>query len=498
MIAQVINFGLFFIIFKKFIAKPFLNLIKEEEENAKKNEQLKSKLLKQDEEIELKRNSFKDELNKRMQNILDVTKQITIAEGHKRTYKTIMQFSHPEALQEHANGDIFITNLDAPKLLNFVHDIRGIAIHGVDGKKPNNLQELYEQIFFVVDFTSKFSSNMHSFDTFNYFIAPFTKNLNEIALKNELSKFFETLDKKRIKTYICLEIGVPEFVKNLPIAFLTETATNKYEDYTKTAANIADISKDLFEKNKYENLRLIVKLWEKIDLNWPVGTYVVNMKNKWQLPNAGFVAGTRLNPKWKNWLGTNRSGEIQEIVINVPRIAQNSVSFKDFVINTDKLITKCCDYIENMAELTLGEFLRKKNTQLKSVQRIRWNYAVPEDFTYTISLTGVKTAIDIINKNDSKKDVYEKLLKHCSKVIERKIRIPIRVLLKENSSSDIANRFYSLDSKVNSKLKPYIPGVGLEIRDLDIQSYLWGGYCSNVKKSDLKFVKDFGMIRIME
>ena len=444
------------------------------------------------------RESFKDELNKRMQNILDVTKQITIAEGHKRTYKTIMQFSHPEALQEHANGDIFITNLDAPKLLNFVHDIRGIAIHGVDGKKPNNLQELYEQIFFVIDFTSKFSSNMHSFDTFNYFIAPFTKNLNEIALKNELSKFFETLDKKRIKTYICLEIGVPEFVKNLPIAFLTETATNKYEDYTKTAANIADISKDLFEKNKYENLRLIVKLWEKIDLNWPAGTYVVNMKNKWQLPNAGFVAGTRLNPKWKNWLGTNRSGEIQEIVINVPRIAQNSVSFKDFVINTDKLITKCCDYIENMAELTLGEFLRKKNTQLKSVQRIRWNYAVPEDFTYTISLTGVKTAIDIINKNDSKRDVYEKLLKHCSKVIERKIRIPIRVLLKENSSSDIANRFYSLDSKVNSKLKPYIPGAGLEIRDLDIQSYLWGGYCSNVKKSDLKFVKDFGMIRIME
>ena len=75
MIAQVINFGLFFIIFKKFIAKPFLNLIKEEEENAKKNEQLKSKLLKQDEEIELRRNSFKDELNKKEDALISTAKE---------------------------------------------------------------------------------------------------------------------------------------------------------------------------------------------------------------------------------------------------------------------------------------------------------------------------------------------------------------------------------------------------------------------------------------
>src|SRR3989344_2018489 len=74
MIAQVINFGLFFIIFKKFIAKPFLNLIKEEEENVKKNEQLKSKLLKQDEEIELRRNSFKEELNKKEDDLISTAK----------------------------------------------------------------------------------------------------------------------------------------------------------------------------------------------------------------------------------------------------------------------------------------------------------------------------------------------------------------------------------------------------------------------------------------
>ncbi|MDP3974557.1 MAG: hypothetical protein Q8P65_01050 [bacterium] len=75
LIAQVINFGLFFLLFKKFIAKPFLNLIKEEEENEKKNELLKSKLLKQDEEIEIKRNSFKDELDEKEDKLITSAKE---------------------------------------------------------------------------------------------------------------------------------------------------------------------------------------------------------------------------------------------------------------------------------------------------------------------------------------------------------------------------------------------------------------------------------------
>ena len=358
---------------------------------------------------------------------------------------------------------------------------------------------MFEQILSVINFTLNFASNEQSLDTFNYSIAPFVDKINTATLYSILSKFFEALNKNNIKAYICLEIGVPDFVKNLPIGFLTEKTTGIYEDYIETANIITKITKDLFEKNNYENLKLIVKIWNKnVDLDWPKGSYVVHMFHKWQQPNAGFVSYTRLNPKWKNWLGTNRSGEIQEIVINIPRIAQNSVSFEDFEKNTEKLIIKCCDYIENMAELTLGEFLRKKNVQLESVQRIRWNYAVPEDFIYSISLTGVKDAINIINKKDAEKNPYEKLLKTCSKTVEKKIRAPIRVLLKENSSQDISNRFHKLDSKNNSKLKTYTPGLGLDIKDLDLQNYLWGGYCANIKKTDLKSLKDFGMIRITD
>ena len=75
LIAQVINFGLFFILFKRFIAKPFLNLIKEEEANEQKKEQLRVNLQKQDETIEAKRSSFKDEIAKKEEEIVASAKE---------------------------------------------------------------------------------------------------------------------------------------------------------------------------------------------------------------------------------------------------------------------------------------------------------------------------------------------------------------------------------------------------------------------------------------
>ena len=447
------------------------------------------------------RESFKDELDKRMQNIIDVSKQVTVAESHKRTYKTVMKFFHPEALTEHANGDIFITNLDAPKLLNFVHDIRGIAIHGVDGKAPIKLEDLFEKIFYAIDFTSKLSSTMHSFDTFNFFIAPFANKMSDDKIRAELSKFFKRLSETNSKTYICLEMGLPEFLENLPISFWTNKKSEVYKNYIDTADNITKITKQLFELNKYQNLRIIIKLWKKSDLSvWPTGTYIANMMPKWQKDNSGFVGENRLNPKWKKWIGTNRAGVAQEIVINVPRLAYESASFNDFIYRLDIMTGKCCDYIENMAELTLGEFLRKKQTQLRSTQRVRWSYVSIEDCPYMISLTGVKDAIDFLNKKfGSDKDSYEKILKNCDKLLGKRMKIPIRVLLKENVSEKLVNRFFYLDSKKYKNIKkPYTCGLGLNIKDLSLQSYLWGGYRADIKKTDLKSLpNEFGLIRII-
>jgi len=75
LIAQLINFGLFYIIFKKFIANPFLNLIKEEEENDKKRDEIKVKLEKQDIDIEEKKEKLEKEIAKKEEEIMSDAKE---------------------------------------------------------------------------------------------------------------------------------------------------------------------------------------------------------------------------------------------------------------------------------------------------------------------------------------------------------------------------------------------------------------------------------------
>ena len=79
------------------------------------------------------RKLFRQALEKKVENIASTLKQIDELENHKRTYAHLLQMTHPEALDMHANGDIFIKNLREPKLLNFMHDLRGITINGVNG-----------------------------------------------------------------------------------------------------------------------------------------------------------------------------------------------------------------------------------------------------------------------------------------------------------------------------------------------------------------------------
>jgi len=75
LIAQLVNFGLFYIIFKKYLAKPFLNLIKEEEVGEKKREELKIKLQKQDEDFETKRNDLNIQISRKEEQIISNAKE---------------------------------------------------------------------------------------------------------------------------------------------------------------------------------------------------------------------------------------------------------------------------------------------------------------------------------------------------------------------------------------------------------------------------------------
>ncbi len=112
----------------------------------------------------------------------------------ERTYSSLLALMQPNLIKKHINGEIFIKNIQKPRLLNFSPDIRGISIHGVNGEDPKTLSKFFEQILTVLAEKSSITNAIYCFDSFNYIISIFTKRLSDEELEKQLSMFFSQLN----------------------------------------------------------------------------------------------------------------------------------------------------------------------------------------------------------------------------------------------------------------------------------------------------------------
>ena len=74
LIAQAINFGLFFFIFKKYIAKPFSNFLADEVKKEQEKEKVLNELKKKDEEMIASQNKLKVSLKKELETAIKKSK----------------------------------------------------------------------------------------------------------------------------------------------------------------------------------------------------------------------------------------------------------------------------------------------------------------------------------------------------------------------------------------------------------------------------------------
>ena len=454
--------------------------------------------------LELRR-KFSTELNKKAENIKNVFAQIESDEKHKRTFAHLLSVTHPEALDMHANGDIFIKNLREPKLLNFVHDLRGIAVHGTRGKKVSNLPEFLSEIAFAIEFMNKFTK-IQAMDSLNTHLSPFCETLTRTAVREELVKFFNRLPQD-IKIFISIDIGTPKF-SNLPTEYLPEKHDTTYARFTNSAQIVAEEILRFFKANP-DKFCLTLKAWEKVDpqlLKDLDYIYVANMRQEWQHPNASYVGPmARFDAAWKNWPGTQRVGELQKIVINLPRIARRAKNTEDFLSELQLTLARILEFLDNMSELIVADFFRKHNTHLTSAKQGKWNYVPIENCTHAIAITGLSDALKVLAGNTAADlKLIEKILKTCANYINKNTAMPIRIVLKEDDDANISHRFYALDSRgVKLPSRDYVVGMGCSDPNLmaaacKLQKYLVGGHCIQATKSQLhELLKgEFGLVRI--
>jgi F-type H+-transporting ATPase subunit b len=70
MIAQLINFGLFFFIIKKFVSKPFTAFLEDEREKEKEKQRLQAEMVKQDEQFQAKQKSLEKKMSQELDSAL--------------------------------------------------------------------------------------------------------------------------------------------------------------------------------------------------------------------------------------------------------------------------------------------------------------------------------------------------------------------------------------------------------------------------------------------
>jgi len=391
--------------------------------------------------------------------------------------KSKLLLSNPISIKDHINGEIFIQNLGKPRIIHFVHDIRSIIIHGISGKAPKNIDELFDDLINLMS-KEEFKRTIPSFDSFNFFIAPLVEKLNKEELYNKLLSFFKKMDMFHVKIYLGLEHGLPEHLKNVPPTFFS--SKKSYEDFSQTAKLVFDIILEIIKRNKL-NIGVIVKLNNTNEImEIPYGNYIANMNLDWQKPNVSYVGTSCFDSSWRGWLTTLRVGEIENISINLPAIAKQSNSKSEFLEKIDNILNKVISYHLSIAEHVFGYSIRHFNTTYPSVMRDKWNYIDISNFQYNVSLYGLEL---LKNFNYSNSFIKELVIKINSKLITSSERYKLRLRLREEKHRVIINYFKHIN-----KIKYNIDELNIDLSILEhIQMYLNGGYVydSNILNKEI-------------
>jgi DNA-binding transcriptional ArsR family regulator len=498
-----------------------LNLIQEGLED------IKSKIYNEVSLIELE-NAFIEYLKSRGKKI-DEALKVCETEGifsEDAFAHLIKKRNETQLINEAIEGEIHIENLGKAKLMNFSHDLHVLEILGLNSP-PKNIDDFLNQLIDVIKDCQEIVLGKHVFDTFNYFLAPFVSKLSDAELTKILENFFKKMDSMGIKLYVGVDVGTPRFfsyVKTVSPTLLPEekekldtiqppgitAVTIPYTDFSKDAQRITKALVTIFKKNKFKQVFLVIKFWSGwaksnfSDEDLDEGFLIANMIPAWQDANAIYMNSLRIDSKWKHWYRSVRVGEVQNIVINLPRLALKSKTKEEFL----KLLAEKLVASNKLLLLSAEAILGRINNLAPPITRKRpkrGQYVHLDDSIFSISICGLDEAIQILSgkKLADNPKLGAEILDYCTAFAKEKSEMLLRTVIKENRNDAIARRFYHLDSKkFKLPVKSYATGMTADATDetLDLQQKLPGGHCAFMPKSKIKLKtllkKNWGLIKI--
>lgn len=415
--------------------------------------------------IEL-RNMFELAIKKQNSSISTAMSNIAGSRTQIKTFLNYISTQYPKAIDLHVNGDIFIENLGTPYLFNFSHDLSAITLFD----DISGLKDYLTQLTSIIKKLADLYVPEHALDSFNYFISRYTSKLSEDKVNLLLREFVHAIEQLGIKMYIGIDMGMPKYLKlERTINFLPEDLMGYEVEAAKNAERMISIIKDA----KSKNIHLVYKMWEipSVAPRLVQDSYVTNMIPEWQTSNSVYFNDSRLDAEWKYWMRTVRVGDLQNISINIPRIARRSKTptmFKEELFNIINEALEATKFSFELVNSLQNRYLFKKI-----------KYIHLDDSQYSISLVGLSEACAIMTKDDASKHVraITTLLREVNDFVKNKEIDYIRISIRECRCELISNYFFNKDAKL-FKLKEnnYAKSLFDEKIGCGLQKYFNGGH----------------------
>jgi ribonucleoside-triphosphate reductase len=426
---------------------------------------------------------------------------------------TLLNVLPRDIADAHVAGAIHLDNLGywILKPNEIMHDLRFFLKNGINQAKhaatlgfsrpPKNLESALAATLNMLKMASEEVGGEQTIDFFNFFLAPHTKNLPSEEVKEKLRIFLYSLNQSTpVVVSLGLELVVPEMLKESSAV----GAEGRYGDFEEESRRLAAILLELFLEESKEkpvfNPSLIVKLRpEALDKNecQPVlllahqlailtgAPYFANLCPEKQRFASYAASGSRLGGDWKgDWeLDTLRTGNLDTVAVNLPRIAYQSegkeAKFFPFLDEQLEVAAKALEIKYQLVEQRLEEGL----LPFLSQNSAEGEYFRRGNATRVVSFVGLNEAVNSLSGKPLHKDnealrFAEKVMEAINAFVKEHSRKPEnRTVCSLVSSAEAARRFARLDAerfgwaKINAqggKEQPFYTNVGVLPLSLEV------------------------------
>jgi anaerobic ribonucleoside-triphosphate reductase len=397
----------------------------------------------------------------------------------------------------HLRGDISIPNANSFILRpnSIQHDLRPFFLEGFSAygdslaNSMNPPKTFYQALMLtakIIEYSQIHSAGMQSIDFFNIFLAPYIKGLSYDQIKEQLMGFLRELGSTYIGpggtlplSTLNLEFEIPKFLSDLSVPGFNSTI---YNDFLNESRLLLKILLDLLlegdqngkpffypcqifkiRKNTFIDPEANALLLETHEVIMKWGTPILaNLSPEWQTSNANYTGQfDRLDSSWKEdfELDTLRTGNLDHIFINLPRIAyeskQNDATFLELLNQRINLAVSALTIKRNQLFSRLFEdhLLPLFTYQIKAENYFRLEHA-----TNAIGYIGLPEAIEIhtnskINTKNGLK-FAQKVLQNMQELLRKNTETTgYRWVLRQAYSETWIDRLVQLDNKKFSQDK---------------------------------------------